>query len=227
MSFLPSCLLSTDTPHPRPSTHARIAQIPLFVPSVALLTQWHLTYTAVNERTWPTVLGSPAASSPLPRHPHAPPGTPTSDPNDETTAASVKEWLGLADFYQWPHITTFDSWEHLFAQLTSVDLGNVSRSMRTYNVEEGARIKGGWERVLNKVAMGKRARLAASGRGLRGGHGNASVVGDGGEEAAMPPRARVNRALRRGYGVEMVRGCHGQVASTAGRGRVPTRVTQA
>jgi len=191
----------------------------MFVPSVTLLTAWHLTYIAVNERTWPTVLGTPVASSPLPRHPDAPRETPLSDPNDETTAASVQEWLALADFYQWPHITTFDSWEHLFEQLLKTDLAAVSRAMRAYNTVEGTRIQAAWATVLNKVARGKRAREHRRPRGGSSSSSNGTEEGD----AAMPPRARVNRALRRGYGVEMVRGCRGQVAAAARQGH-PERV---
>ena len=198
-----------------------LLQIPMFVPSVTLLTAWHLTYAAVNERTWPTVLGTPVTSSPLPRHPDAPGETPRSDPNDESTAASVQEWLALADFYQWPHITTFDSWEHLFEQLLTTDLAAVSRAMRTYNAVEGARIQAAWAAVLNKVARGKRAREQRRPRGSSSSSSssNGTEQGDG----AMPPRARVNRALRRGYGVELVRGCRGQVVAAARQGQ-PGRV---
>ena len=41
------------------------------------------------------------------------------DPNAEYNPQAVLNWVGLSDFYTWPHIHTFDSFTHLFALLES------------------------------------------------------------------------------------------------------------
>ena len=207
-------------------------EIPMFIPSPDLLTDWHIAYGVMNERTWATVHGRPAAASVLPRHPSS--RALQSDPNNEMSRAAVREWVALADFYQWPHIAQFASWEDLFRQLATADLAGVSGRMRAYNAEEGGRIRAGWEGVLARVAAGKAQRLrtthdqslSATSGGQGGITGNASSggsqalqdgrgQGQGGLGQVVHPRARVNAALRAGYGVELVKGCTGQ---RAGRG---------
>jgi len=51
-----------------------------------------------------SVRGAPSSRSLLPRHPNSSSHM-TSDPNDEFSEAAVLEWISLADFYVWPHIT--------------------------------------------------------------------------------------------------------------------------
>lgn len=41
------------------------------------------------------------------------------DPNNEYDLGSVTAWVALADFYTWPHVTTFDSFEQLFSLLST------------------------------------------------------------------------------------------------------------
>jgi hypothetical protein len=246
-------------------------EIPLFVPSPALLADWHMAYGVLNERTWGTVYGQPAAQSVLPRHPTTPPPRsdphppthsttpsttppllsdphstthppthsptqhpPLTDPNNELSRTAVGEWVALSDFYQWPHIVQFSSWDDLLTQLAVTDLLAVSGRMREYNREEGGRIAEGWEGVLARVARGKQHRLlhahnnnppttraggvgndssssssSSSGSSSSGSSGSSgSSTFDRGEP--MHPRARVNAALRQGYGVELAKGCTGQ-----------------
>ena len=42
---------------------------------------------------------------------------PRSDPNDEVSRVAVLQWISLSDFYIWPHISQFNSWEELFTLL--------------------------------------------------------------------------------------------------------------
>jgi hypothetical protein len=143
-------------------------QIPLFAPSPALLTRWHLELHMLNERTWMSVLGQPQRASTLPRHlrwdlnSSAPHSVPASDPNNEFDAAAVLEWLTLSDFYQWPHIQTFDTWDELFAKLADKGLLlRMSEKMGEFNVLEEARIRQDWMRILDKVRTHKERRQEA------------------------------------------------------------------
>jgi hypothetical protein len=35
------------------------------------------------------------------------------DPNNDVDEDAIKYWLQFSDFYVWPHIQTYDSWEDL------------------------------------------------------------------------------------------------------------------
>jgi hypothetical protein len=101
--------------------------MPMFVPSPALLTQWHLKYNILKERTWDTVYGHPEDSSVLPKHPYASSSPPSSlDPNNEFDERAIREWISLADFYQYPHVVQFDSLQECVEKLSSTDLRAVS-----------------------------------------------------------------------------------------------------
>jgi hypothetical protein len=39
------------------------------------------------------------------------------DPNNDFDKDAILEWITLADFYQWPHVTRFESFEELFTLL--------------------------------------------------------------------------------------------------------------
>lgn len=138
-------------------------EIPLFVPAPTLLAQWHMKYGVLNERTWSTVFGSPSSKSPLPRHNNAN-CSQLSDPNNEFDQSAVLEWIQTADFYVWPHITQFSSFEELYKLLTVesshevdlVRLREVSAKMHTFNVEEEARIRGSWVKILAKIHASKK-----------------------------------------------------------------------
>ena len=88
----------------------------MFAPTPELLTEWHMKYNALSERTWASVLGLPS-SSVLRRHPNSTCKL-HEDPNNDLSASAVLQWIRLADFYQWPHITQFRSWDHLMTMLT-------------------------------------------------------------------------------------------------------------
>ena len=88
--------------------------IPILAPTARLLAEWHMQYRMVSELTWSLVfrdLGS--RKGVLPRHPSVPEADEPFDPNDEDNEVAVRHWLGFADFYTFPHIILFDSWEDL------------------------------------------------------------------------------------------------------------------
>jgi hypothetical protein len=123
--------------------------IPILAPSLQLLTEWHMKYHMVSERTWDMALHSVVArKSVLPRHANS---TVWYDPNNEHDSDAVMYWLQFADFYSFPHVILFDSWAHLAAKLESVDFAEVSSKMCEYNAKELTRIAAQWEEVLGKV----------------------------------------------------------------------------
>lgn len=142
--------------------------IPLFVPSPHLLAKWHVEKGVLSERTWDSVHHGRQKSprhdgenqgemrfSPLPRHPISSSNL-HSDPNDEIDANAILEWIQLSDFYQWPHITQFDSWQELF-ELVHPSHSNfntmkfTSLKMQSYNKEEKSKIFDAWMDILQKI----------------------------------------------------------------------------
>eukprot|EP00741_Cyanophora_paradoxa_P010431 tig00000037_g10086.t1 len=111
--------------------------VPLFFPSLALLMKWELTY----EMTWERVYGYPEELV-LPHTPYSP---------NSHECADETVWLSLADFYQWPHVQFFNSWEHLLELIDSADLSAISSSMRMHNACMERTIKARWGRALQKV----------------------------------------------------------------------------
>jgi hypothetical protein len=125
--------------------------IPLIAPSVDLLVKWHMQYRMVSERTWDMALHNRETSaSVLPRHTEASP-LHVFDPNDEFNADGVRYWLQFSDFYIFPHVILFDSWEDLAQKLAKADLRSISNAMCAFNKEELARIEAQWRDVLGRV----------------------------------------------------------------------------
>jgi hypothetical protein len=133
-------------------------QIPMFVPSPSLLVEWHMQFNLLYQRTWPGTYGNRVERSLLPRHPNSTSIISSFDPNNDFSKDAMLGWLQFSDFYQWPHITTFDNWEHLIKLLSSIDLNKVSSDMGEFNVKQEADIKKKWENVLDKVVEGRLAR---------------------------------------------------------------------
>ncbi len=125
--------------------------IPLIAPSLDLLTKWHMDYRMVSERTWDMALhNKETTASVLPRHTNAS-AKHVFDPNDESSADAVRYWLQFSDFYAFPHVILFDSWEDLAKTLATADLKSISQKMCDFNKEELVRIAGQWGEVLRKV----------------------------------------------------------------------------
>jgi hypothetical protein len=125
--------------------------IPLIAPSVNLLVKWHMHYKMVSERTWDMALHNKETSaSVLPRHAEASP-LHVFDPNDEFNEDGVRYWLQFSDFYVFPHVILFDSWEDLAQKLAKADLRSISKAMCAFNKEQLAQIEADWREVLGKV----------------------------------------------------------------------------
>ena len=72
-------------------------------------------------------------------------------------------WLKLADYYTWPHIVLFDSWDELAQKLLQTDLKDVSQKMLAHigSLEDGVRDV--WASAFERVSSAEcqaRARRA-------------------------------------------------------------------
>ena len=124
--------------------------IPLFFPSINLLTKWHVEYQVVRQRTWAGYMMKRLSASPIGGVEDSWP-----DPNNDIDEDAIRYWLKFADFYQWPHIIYFDSVDDLVNKMLTVNLNNVSSSMKNYNAVVRQDIKNTWSKVLLKITEGK------------------------------------------------------------------------
>lgn len=121
--------------------------IPLFFPSIDLLTEWHYIYRVIDQRTWDDVNSQPSNASIIPGVLQAE----IPDPNNEFDRNAIRYWLQFSDFYQWPYITYFNSTDDLVEKLTQTNLDEISRSMKIYNAKLKERLYEQWEDILRRV----------------------------------------------------------------------------
>jgi hypothetical protein len=180
--------------------------IPMYVPSLDLLTEWHLSFGLLSERTWDRVFGNPKNSSRLPRHSswddpqrdkfenHF-----EHDPNSEFSLEAIREWIQFADFYRFPHVIQFNSLSHLESMLSSPSLSEelkeVSDRMRRYQEEERRpQVRDGWQSVISRIRLHQQEKIVSEGR---------TVIDDSEENLKGNPLTKLNSALRAEYGVEL------------------------
>jgi hypothetical protein len=120
--------------------------IPLFFPSLDLLTEWHYKYMVVNERTWDLISSKRRNASIVPGvlGPHVP------DPNNELDRSAIRYWLQFSDFYQWPHITYYNNTDELVMKLSTTDLRQVSENMKIYNAKLRIDLLDQWRGILQR-----------------------------------------------------------------------------
>ncbi len=121
--------------------------IPLFFPTLNLLTRWHQEHGVITNRTFNKErqnLGEKGDKSPLD-------GVAGHfDPNDETSERNLIYWLRYADFYQWPYIVHYDSIDHLVYLLESSNLPALSYKMNRFNKKLKNDILKKWIDLLKK-----------------------------------------------------------------------------
>ena len=136
--------------------------IPLFVPSKDLLLKWDDEYDVVDERIYGHIRRDDAGGGALSR------GTAVHDEReslpDPNIKANFKHWIHLCDFYVFPHVQYFDSWEDLVGKLQSVDAKGVSRAMLKYSNEQRPKLVEKWRKVMLKIVPpgGEGARVVPS-----------------------------------------------------------------
>ena len=88
--------------------------------------------------------------------PRAPGASHRHDPNDEFDIKAIAFWIKYADFYEWPHISTFTSFDDLVRQLTdpALDLRGMSQKVIAYNEEMVRDLKSEWRSIFAKMFRG-------------------------------------------------------------------------
>lgn len=98
-----------------------------------------------------------------------------------------RHWIAFADFYQWPHITLFDSLPDLMEKLSDADLPATSRSMTAYNLKTKEDLVSTWKGYFHKMFHGL-------------------------EPAALQPRLQIadfDAAIEAKYGATVSKSCVG------------------
>ncbi|ELR18517.1 uncharacterized protein ACA1_045600 [Acanthamoeba castellanii str. Neff] len=125
--------------------------IPMIVPSLDLLTSWHMDWRCVRERTWDGAIHHRyLGASRYPRHSEAE-SLADWDPNNELNATVVRQWLSFSDFYHWPHVILFDSWEDLAQKLDAADFHEISRGMLDYSDKLRRQLENKWKSVMDRM----------------------------------------------------------------------------
>lgn len=111
-------------------------KIPIFVPSTKM-------WTALEDRSirYTSYCGNVSDISPFNQTTHK------FSPNEEQHD-SFDYWMKYADFYQWPHVIVFDSWEDLITKLNTLDLHKISAAMERFNYVKEADLLDQWCKVL-------------------------------------------------------------------------------
>ncbi|CAF0809617.1 unnamed protein product [Didymodactylos carnosus] len=118
-------------------------QIPLFFPTIDLLTEWHLKYRIVSERTWDNPARKMSRIKGVLKN--------VPDPNNEFDGEAVRYWLKYADFYQWPNIIYFNSTDDLIWKLSNTNLTHVSLQMKSYNRQVKEEVLQKWKVILDRI----------------------------------------------------------------------------
>ena len=112
----------------------------------------------LNERTWSLVFGLSVATSSIDRHPSISDSTEGGervfmnyDPNNDIDYDAILHWIRLSDFYTFPFVTQFTSFEHLFRLLATTDFAAASRNMQNYNIIDKDDIYDKWQKILERV----------------------------------------------------------------------------
>lgn len=123
--------------------------IPLFIPTVEFLlslrTMDDFQYVAVHycgnmkDQDLPHPLLN---STQHQKHPYSP---------ESPDAAAKLHWLRYADFYQWPHITQFGSWDELILRLTTTNLQAIHDKMVAANHWRAQEFIYNWEHFVFPV----------------------------------------------------------------------------
>lgn len=70
---------------------------------------------------------------------------------EDNDRASFLYWIEFSDFYQWPFITKFSSWDDLISKLDTADFDAIHRNMTTENEERKKRLRREWSDILAKI----------------------------------------------------------------------------
>jgi adenosine 3'-phospho 5'-phosphosulfate transporter B3 len=123
--------------------------IPIFAPSVELLTTWQTSSLLLNELSWSCLSRNCVGPSIIGPHPDTPhPGT---DPSNLTDVRNMRHWLKFCDFFNWPAVQYFDSWDDLFRKVSDADFDTIHFEMMEFNAIKTKAIKDTWLDVLSRA----------------------------------------------------------------------------
>ena len=130
--------------------------IPLFIPSPSLLASWQISHIVLKELTWDLVFNGNVrqSSSSIPQSPG---GLYPFDPNDQQNIHAIEYWVKFADFYVWPNVTTFESFDDMVKKVEGgVDLKAISASMKKENKRMNEELQDTWKKNFHRMFEGVR-----------------------------------------------------------------------
>lgn len=125
--------------------------IPIFAPTRELLAQWEIEHNVMRLKRWSSLNGRASGRSEIEAHISQ---RNVPDPNSFSEEA-IRYWGKFCDYYQYPHITYYDSIDDLIRILQSINKGqlqNISAQMKFFNIEENKRLRKIWMNILLKIA---------------------------------------------------------------------------
>ena len=125
--------------------------IPVLVPSLEFLWVLHDSFNIMSERTWEMVMADfetrPSKSVIFP-HSDTSSWSTVPDPNNDIEKDAFLHWVKYSDYYQWPHIVQFDSWDDLEKVINTTDWRLVSSKMKEHFDLELREIRKKWLSLL-------------------------------------------------------------------------------
>jgi hypothetical protein len=126
----------------------RKMNIPLFVPSIKLLSEYEIKYNILNERRSEIDFGNQRTDGLL--SPSKGSVSLGYNPNNDLSEYDLTYWLQFSDFYKWPTIR-FDSISDLFDKLEKTDFKKQSQIMEEYNENLRIEVNATWNKVIDHL----------------------------------------------------------------------------
>ena len=123
--------------------------IPLYFPTVELLSRWHID-SHLMDRTLPHY----HTKSKSPSHSHLPTNAGLPDPNEDSKLWAIGFWMTFSEYFSWPGIKHFDSVEDLAMKIngtTGEDLFYLSHRARAFNEQERDHVEHFWKTTLDRL----------------------------------------------------------------------------
>jgi hypothetical protein len=71
-------------------------------------------------------------------------------PNEENNDEAYQYWTNMADYYEWPYTTVYESLEDLFVKLKLTNFQATSDKMKEFNLIREADLLDNWCKILKK-----------------------------------------------------------------------------
>jgi hypothetical protein len=118
-----------------------VSNIPLFIPSIKML----IKLKSFNDRTIQHYCGNHIKIlDPFNNTYHK------FDPNDDSDE-HIEYWLQYADYYEWPFVTVFNSWDDLIDKLDKTNFTLTSDKIKRFNKIKETDLLNNWCKILKKI----------------------------------------------------------------------------